>query len=203
MNTIDVRNLSCPQPVIQTRKAMGQNIQLCILVSDRDQADNVIRMAENSGWSCTQNRRQDHYELFLSPGSELVETEAVTDDLKRQDINSQACDGAGTLVISSEYMGRGDDALGKILMKAFINTLKECSVKPEKIVFYNSGVMLTTTNSPVLKALEQLVSDGVEILVCGTCLDYYRLKDAIGVGIVSNMYDIAETMLASGVAYVA
>ncbi len=201
MKTIDVRNLPCPQPVIHTRRAMEQRVSLCILISNPDQADNVTRMAESSGWTCKLNHQDDHLELYLTPGESVKKVDLTSEDIRCATSQRTVSD-FKTLVISSEFMGRGDDALGKILMKAFVNTLKECSARPDTIVFFNSGVKLTVTGSPVLESLKQLASGGVDILVCGTCLEYYNLKEVIEVGTVSNMYDIAETMLATGVAYI-
>ena len=82
-------------------------------------------------------------------------------------------------------------------MKAFITTLKDLSFQPKTICFMNSGVKLTVREAPSLPYLKELEERGMEILVCGTCLSYFNLKEQIGVGKISNMYDISETMLKS------
>ena len=94
-------------------------------------------------------------------------------------------------------MGLGDDELGNILMKGFINTIKEVHPLPKKILFYNKGVQITTVDSPVIDTLKELELLGLEILVCGTCADYFKIKDKIGCGIISNMYDITESLTRS------
>lgn len=94
-------------------------------------------------------------------------------------------------------MGRGEEELGRILIRAFLHTLTEVSDRPDKMIFFNAGVKLTVGGSEVLEDLHALKNKGVEILICGTCLDYFGLKDKIAVGQVSNMYTIAETMLAA------
>ena len=100
------------------------------------------------------------------------------------------------LVVSSEYMGRGEHAeLGTVLVRGFFHTLGEVEPLPATIIFFNSGVKLAVEGSPVVEDLRALSERGIEILACGTCLDYYDLMDKLAVGEVSNMYTIAETML--------
>ena len=91
-------------------------------------------------------------------------------------------------------MGEGNDELGKVLIKGFIYTLTECKPYPKYIIFVNSGVKLTTENEATVENLKILEESGVEILSCGTCLDYYGLKENVQVGSITNMYTIVETM---------
>jgi selenium metabolism protein YedF len=88
--------------------------------------------------------------------------------------------------------------LGTILIKAFINTLPETTATPKTIIFLNSGIFLALKDSPVLDSLIKLEQSGVEILTCGTCLDYYKKKEELGVGNISNMYDILERLSQAG-----
>jgi len=99
------------------------------------------------------------------------------------------------IAISSDSMGRGDEELGKVLLRNYIHTLTDMSHKPEVLIFFNSGVTLATEGSPVLADLAALEDQGVRILLCGTCLAHYDLKDQVKVGEISNMYTISETML--------
>jgi selenium metabolism protein YedF len=91
-------------------------------------------------------------------------------------------------------MGSGNEVLGAILMKAFIYSLTELDSPPETILFFNSGVRLTTEGSTVLKDLKTLEDKGAVISSCGTCLDFYRLKEKLAIGNVTNMYAIAAAM---------
>jgi selenium metabolism protein YedF len=91
-------------------------------------------------------------------------------------------------------MGTGDDDLGKLLIKGFINTLPDIDLKPRTLVFLNAGIFLAINDSPVLDALKKLEQTGVKILVCGTCLDFFQRKQDLAVGVVSNMYDILDAM---------
>ena len=95
-------------------------------------------------------------------------------------------------------MGRGNDELGDVLMRAFLHTICLEKAKPDVLIFYNTGVKLTVQGSEVLDDLKEMAAAGVELLVCGTCLNYFEIKDQLAVGIVSNMYDIAQTMSRAG-----
>ncbi len=98
------------------------------------------------------------------------------------------------LVVGGDKLGDGDDKLGEILIKSYMFSLEKCPPYPKTILFLNSGVKLVVENSPVLDNLRAMESQGVEILSCGTCLDYYNLKDKLCVGGVTNMYAIVEMM---------
>jgi selenium metabolism protein YedF len=75
--------------------------------------------------------------------------------------------------------------------------LKELDPLPERVFFVNSGVRLTTRGSALLGDLRELEQRGVRLLSCGTCLDYYHLQDALEIGTVTNMYDIAAALVAA------
>ena len=95
-------------------------------------------------------------------------------------------------------MGRGNDELGHVLVKTFLHTVAGQAQKPDVMIFYNTGAKLTVQGSDVLDDLKKLESKGVQILVCGTCLNYFEIKDKLAVGIISNMYDIVEIMSSAG-----
>jgi len=97
--------------------------------------------------------------------------------------------------ITSDQLGTGEKELGKILIKAFLNTLWEAESKPERIVFMNDGVKLSVEGSEVLETLLLLEKDGVEILTCGTCLAYYNLTEEFRIGKISNMREIVSVLL--------
>ncbi len=98
------------------------------------------------------------------------------------------------LFVGSDKLGEGSDELGSILMKGYFYTLTENKPYPKSILFVNRGVLLTIEESEVLDHIRVLESEGVEILSCGTCLDYYHIKDKLAVGGVTNMYTIVDTM---------
>jgi selenium metabolism protein YedF len=98
------------------------------------------------------------------------------------------------VVISSDKMGEGDEQLGLSLMTTFINALKDLDELPQKLLFYNNGVKLVTNNSPVIETLRNLEKMGVELILCGTCVNHYSLASEIGAGTISNMYTMAGIM---------
>lgn len=98
------------------------------------------------------------------------------------------------IMIATDVMGTGSEELGRNLMKSYLYSLTEADVKPETMMFLNKGVYLTTAESPVLELIRQLEENGVEILSCGACLDFYKLKDELAVGNVTNMYSNVELM---------
>ncbi|GAI73698.1 unnamed protein product, partial [marine sediment metagenome] len=102
-----------------------------------------------------------------------------------------------SVFVSANTMGRGDDKLGKILIRALFPTLFEIKPQPDKIIFMNSGVKLTVEGSEVIDSLRMIEEEGMEILVCGTCLDFFNLKDKIKVGHISNMFEIVDNLLNS------
>lgn len=99
--------------------------------------------------------------------------------------------------ITASVLGMGDEQLGRILMRSFIKTLKELNPLPERLIFVNSGVRLTTEGSELIADLRELEAHGVRMLSCGTCLDYYQLKDALAVGTVTNMFEIVTSLVAA------
>jgi selenium metabolism protein YedF len=100
--------------------------------------------------------------------------------------------------INSDRVGVGAEQLGRLLMSSFLRTLAASSNKPGKILFVNSGVYLTTEGSEVLDTLKELADAGVEILSCGTCLDYYRRKEVLRIGAVGNMAGTVDALRGAG-----
>ena len=91
-------------------------------------------------------------------------------------------------------MGDGDEVLGNKLLKAFIFAVTKQDNLPKTMLFYNKGAYMTCEGSEVIDDLKFLESEGVEIMTCGTCLDFYGIKEKLCIGTVTNMYDIVETM---------
>lgn len=101
------------------------------------------------------------------------------------------------LFVNSERIGEGDDTLGGKLMASFFYALVRAEDRPGTVVFMNGGVRLTCKGSPTLDDLRLLAADGVTVLSCGTCLDYYGLKDKLAVGVVGNMNDTVSLLMAA------
>ena len=189
MITVNAMGDNCPIPVIKTKKAMQaltgpETIE--VLVDNEVAVQNVTKMAESSGGQVhSEKLGEAEYKVTIGMqgAPEVQEDTACIPDAK----------GDLVVVVSSDRMGTGNDELGKVLIKGFIFAVTQLDTLPKAMLFYNGGVTLTTEGSPALEDLKSLEAQGVEIMSCGTCLDYYGLKDKLVVGNVTNMYNIVET----------
>ncbi len=183
---LDARGLACPKPVINTKKELDNIKQGIVVVTvDNEIAkENLIKLAKSM--NCKSNILKTEKDLICI---EIIKGENVIIEEKSQESLSDTC-----IFINSDKMGNGNDELGTVLMKGYIYTLTESRPYPKSILFVNSGVKLTTENEATVENLKILQDVGVEILSCGTCLDYYGLKEELKVGSVTNMYTIVETM---------
>ncbi len=189
METLDCRGQQCPQPVVQTRRHMLEQptSTFQVLVDDDVARDNVTRLAKSLGYISNINQSGLTYEIDLTPGvaPEKAATNAPTA-------------GPTILFIGSDEMGNGDTKLGQILMKNFIFTLIESDTTPDAIYFVNSGVKLTVGGSDVIEPLTELANRGVDIASCGLCLEFFRIKEALMVGRISNMLELVNALAGAG-----
>ena len=190
---IDCRGLACPLPVVNAKKAaeaMSPGDVLTVLVDNEIAVQNLSRFAEHKGFGVSaQKKGEKEYAVIMSISGEVVESKeeevACVMDSRRK----------GMLVgLSGNVMGTGDAKLGTSLMKAFVFALTKQDQLPDTILCYNTGAYLTCEGADTLEDLKLLESEGVTILTCGTCLDFYGLKEKLAVGGVTNMYDIVERM---------
>ncbi len=188
---VDARGQACPQPVILTRNAMKDDTQVTTIVDNETSQNNVTKMAQKQGATVQTELQDDGIYLHISqPGTAPEDHHALP--------QSAATVGPLVLVVPDEFMGRGNPELGSILMRAFFHTLGEVEPRPNTIIFLNSGVKLVAEGSKVLDDLQTLKAQGIDMFACGTCLEFYELKDRVVVGEISNMYTIAETILNAG-----
>jgi len=194
MEQLDVRDLPCPEPVIRTKKAIEANPSSVIevLLNSAASRINVTRMARAMG---------AQVEAQEMPGGELRLTVITPESAAAPEAEPElvACAEPGaparaTVFIKNRVMGLGNDELGRILMKAFLKSLKSVAPLPAQIIFVNSGVYLTTRGSEEIPTLRELAERGVEIVSCGTCLDFFGKLDELEVGIVGNMLEIVERL---------
>jgi selenium metabolism protein YedF len=178
---------------------------------DRDvAAENIQRLAGSEGWEVVAERLGEETRLTLSRpaganvtgrrGDRVTTTAAADSPLHPltqsppQPVSPSTRPANVVVLLSSDVFGTGEDELGRILMRAFVKTLGELEPLPTKILFANAGVRLTTKGSNLIDDLRELESAGVEILSCGTCLDYFGLVDALEVGAKTNMYEIVSAL---------
>lgn len=187
---VDARGMACPAPVVKTKDALRGGAKVIeVLVDNPTARDNVCRFATSQGCSVGVKEEGDIFRIAVSKTTEASSSwpEPVAADSGIRSV----------VVISEDIMGRGDRELGEILVKAFLNTLAENEPPPWRMALFNSGVKLAVEGADTVQALSNLDRLGVEILVCGTCLDFFGMKEKLAVGTVSNMYDIMTTMLSA------
>jgi len=196
--TVDARGQVCPKPLILTKQAL-KNLQkdqtLKVLIDNDTSKKNVERFLIDNGIHPAITSSSGVFTLIINGAPEqLIRPDAET----FCEVSSEQSIRPHVILIKNDKMGNGPDELGTILIKAFVNTIKEVSPLPDAMVFYTNGVLLTIDESPVLGALHELEKKGIRMLVCGTCADYFQIKGRIRVGIISNMYTILETLTGAG-----
>ena len=198
---LDARGKACPLPVVLAMKEldrMDPGEILEVLVDNEAAVGNLTHMASGKGAEARNEKDGDDWRVFITRGS--TGEAAASKELAGQEAENAFCDASGgrrgTLVVAigTDCMGQGDDKLGRILMKSYLFSLTQQEEIPKTIMFFNGGVKLTTEGSESLKDIEELAARGAEIMSCGTCLDFYGLKESLKVGGITNMYAIAETM---------
>lgn len=193
--TIDARGLSCPLPVVNAKNAAAEMTDgglLTVLVDNEIAAQNLQKFAGQRGYAASARKlspQEYAVELRIPAGEAAAPVPeapaACAPDIRRNGM---------VVVLSANTMGSGDEKLGRALMKAFVFALTRQDALPETVLCYNSGAFLSCEDADTLEDLRTLEAEGVQILTCGTCLDFYGIKDKLAVGGVTNMYEIVETM---------
>lgn len=187
MTIVDAKGLACPQPVVLAKKALKDESSVTVLVDNEEAVKNLSKLANSLNANSRARQISDGFEVVISyhPTVDSVQT-VKTSPTK------------ATYLLASETIGSGERELGLILMRSFLYTLTENDQPPQRIILLNGGVKLIK-DEQCHEHLGELASLGAEILGCGTCLDYYELKDDFTVGEVTNMYAIVEILEAGGV----
>ena len=196
MITVNAMGDNCPIPVVKTKKAMQaltgpETIE--VLVDNEIAVQNVTKMASSAGGAVSSEKLGDAQFKITIQMEGAAAQDAAEDVVCAPDARDNT-----VVVVSSDRMGIGNDELGKVLMKGFIFAVTQLDTLPKTMLFYNGGATLTAEGSDSLEDLKSLEAQGVEIMTCGTCLDYYGLKEKLAVGSVTNMYSIVETMAKAG-----
>lgn len=183
MSTLDCRTLPCPAPVLAVKKALESSQELQVLLDDGAPRENVSRFARNRGYTVQEERCGDSWQLTIS--GENRQPESTTEQPDQLTV----------MLVGSDSLGKGPEDLGRLLMKTYLTTLVESPRLPSRMLFLNSGVLLTCAGSEVVEPLEKLAGMGVEIYSCGLCLDYFSLKEKLCVGTTTNMFATIENLL--------
>ena len=183
---LNCMGMACPLPVVEAKKAI-------------DEMEDGLLEIEVDNETCVQNLRRLAAKYDFTVASESISDKEflVKMEVKKDHVLKGKQEDSCTVVFSSDKMGEGDEELGKNLMKSFVFALSNVDPLPTAMVFYNRGAFLTSEDSPVLADLKNLEKAGVKIMTCGLCADYYKIKEKLGVGGISNMYEIVETQMES------
>ena len=185
----------CPIPVVKATKALGEFKEagtLEVQVDNEIAIQNLTRLADSKGLKSRSEKLGDNlFAITMEVNGPLT--------MGGEDLSCHV-DSRGDFVvaIATDAMGRGSDDLGRTLMKGFIYAVSQLETLPKTILFYNGGAKLTTEGSVSLEDLRSMEAQGVQILTCGTCLNFYGLADKLAVGSVTNMYVIVETLAKAG-----
>ena len=208
----DCRGMACPLPVVNAKKELAgltKGDVLTVRVDNEIAVQNLTRFGERQGHAVTSEKvSEDDYSVTFrlqtenaasagmaaedASGTNVPANESVKE---AADGNAPASGGKCAVVISSDRMGSGKEALGKTLMKAFLFALTSQDKVPDYLIFYNRGAFLTCGGSESLEDIRAVEAAGCRVMTCGTCLNFYELTEQLQAGTVSNMYDIVEAQM--------
>ncbi|MDA3792539.1 MAG: sulfurtransferase-like selenium metabolism protein YedF [Elusimicrobia bacterium] len=192
MKEIDVCSKPCPQPVIATKNAMEENPVeiLNIIVDDEAAKINVTRFAKSRNYKVEQKKSSGGKTAIklLPPDKDKTAVSA------KKKVNAEKNENSTVFFLKTYELGRPDKELGELLMKTLFQTIPDMDSFPSKIVFMHGSVKHTVKDSKTLRQVKKLEALGIDIVVCGTCLDFYGLKDELAVGRISNFFEIASIL---------
>ena len=185
---IDARGVNCPMPVIMAKKEIEQGEKFfTVQVDNKIAVENLKKFASSQGYKVITEEVSGDFNLKFSNG--CIECEEILAKVENKKPLGDWC-----IFINKSTVGVGDKELGYTLMKMFLYTISESSDYPKSILFMNDGVKVPTLNLQAIEHLKELEESGVKLLVCGACLNFYKLEDKLSVGSISNMYEILEAM---------
>jgi selenium metabolism protein YedF len=201
MKELDVRNLACPGPVLKLRDLLEAGEREIILhVADALSRSNVSRFAAARGAEVAVEEPGDgSFVLSITAGGDAAGARPGEEELLACELPEEASvRGPRVVQVSAATMGTGDDELGALLMRSFLKTQAQLECKPDAVIFYNDGVKLCCEGSLLIDDLKELAAAGIEIIACGTCLNFFQLAASLRVGRVTDMLEIASRLADAG-----
>jgi selenium metabolism protein YedF len=199
MRIVDTKGQLCPAPLIAAKRALKETAEgesFILLTDNKTSFDNLSRFLKDNKADFEINESDGLWTLTIKKTlGDVVQTRA--EEYCTSAI-SHFEKGDYIVAITSDKMGEGDNDLGHLLIQNFIKALQDLDKLPQHIVFYNRGVTLAIEDSPVIRHIKDLEKMGVEIHLCATCVNHYKLEKKIAAGSLSNMYSIAEIMASAG-----
>jgi len=200
MTVIDCSGMLCPRPLIEAKKAYTQasvGDSLLFIVDNETASNNLNTFFSGNGVASTTTTEGNKYKITVLQSELTQNTIAVSNPAEFCIPTVKDEQSPTVVVISSNKMGEGDSDLGAILIKGFFTALSEVEPLPSEVIFYNSGVLLLPQESGIKASLEKLRSNGVKITACGTCVDFYGIKEKLTIGTISNMFNILSSLNAA------
>lgn len=208
---IDALGQACPIPIIRTKKALRDHDTVEITVDTEVSTQNLEKMAKQLNYSYDMTQlAADKFQVTIGKAGATPAAAPVTPaaavttapaapatnepHIESSEAGQIQLSQGYTVVINTNTMGQGDEKLGQTLLKSFVYSLTEQDVLPEYILFYNGGVQLVAEGSDSVEDLQALAAQGVKILSCGVCINYFDLKEKMAVGEITNMFRIVEIM---------
>ena len=198
MIVVNALGEQCPIPVVKATRALRAMTEpgvLEVLVDNEIAVQNLTRMASGHHLEARAEKRDGGVFAVTMEVREPV-GDAAAEEPELTCISDQRS--SLVVAVDTDAMGRGSEELGRTLMKGFLFAVGQLPELPKTILFYNGGARLTTEGSDSLEDLKKMEAQGVEILTCGTCLNFYGLTDKLAVGSVTNMYTIVEKLAGAG-----
>jgi len=194
---LDLRGLVCPEPVLRTKKLLEDASigKVEALVDGEVNVNNLSRLARSLKLNFTSTAHQDGFKVVLA--KESSPAEHVHDQPQTQQKNSASESVGSVIMLTKDKFGDGDPEFSTTLLNMFLQTVFTSGQRPRAILMANTGVRLMAPDSPALKVLNDFRQEGVEVLVCGLCVDFYGLKGKIPVEQITNMFAISEFMFAA------
>ena len=199
MRIVDTKGQKCPVPIIETRKALKASKAgetFAVLTDNKTAFSNISRFLNDNKIKYSVSEESGTWKFNIT--NETGDHETTPAENYCETIKPDIPAGDYSVVISSEMMGNGDDELGRKLIKSFLTAISCLDSMPSSIMFYNSGVRLTVNDSAVIEILREIENKDVEILICGTCVDHYKIGDRINLGSISDMYTITQKLSKTG-----
>ncbi|OGP69474.1 MAG: SirA family protein [Deltaproteobacteria bacterium RBG_13_58_19] len=188
LKKLDCRGFACPQPVLRTKEVLDQGLveQITILLDNAAAQENVSRFLKGKGYQVYVRQDGETWSV-TGVSSAAAPGQPLEPEGRKAEV---AAERQILVLLATDRLGRGDDLLGEKLLANFLSTLKEMGPELWCLVLVNAGVKLAVAGSEVLPQLEELAQGGVQLLVCGTCLNHFQLLEKKQVGETTNMLDI-------------
>lgn len=201
MKQLDMMGQPCPIPVIQARKALAAGEDVVAVTVDNEAAvQNLQKMAQGEGYDFSLEQADKRRLVVTLRSGGLRQEGAVPVPEDAAAVAEFFCGDTSslTLLITRERLGDGAEELGAMLMKGFVFALTELPQPPKAVVFLNGGARLTSQGAATVPDLQTLAQKGTQIYTCGTCVNFFGIKEKLAVGEITDMMNIVRMMAEPG-----